>query len=285
MKGTLGGVSETHLQFPIRSDKLSMTAKIGNTVLHQRSEFQTIDILDSEVFGKMLLLDGHIQLTEFDEHAYHEALVQIPLLSIAQPKKALVVGGGDGGVLRELCKNAQLERIVMVEIDRAVVDASRQYLPSLSDGAFEDERVDLQITDAFAFVKASTEEFDLIVVDCTDVYEEEEGELSEMLFTQEFYRDCLKCLSEKGILVTQADNLVFCPYSLEEIRSLFASVFPHVGSYQAIVPSFGGFSGYCWASRGAAPKTDWNALQTNGIDLRYLNPQTHALAFTDLRFR
>lgn len=272
------------LNFPIRSEKLSMTAKIRGSVHSERTEFQQIDILDSEVFGKMLMLDGHIQLTEFDEHAYHEALVQIPLLSIENPKKALVVGGGDGGVLRELCKNESLERIVMCEIDPKVIAASRAYLPSLSDGAFDDPRVELVIGDAFAYVKHSTEQFDLIVVDCTDVYEEEEGELSEMLFTKEFYADCRARLSPKGIVVTQADNLVFCPYSLEEIRVLFESVFPKVGAYQAIVPSFGGFSGYCWASVGAEPQNDWAKLDLNGIDLRYLSAQTHALAFAPLKF-
>ena len=272
------------LQFPIRSDKLSMTTKIQRVVHHEKTPFQTIDILDSEVFGKMLLLDGHIQLTEFDEHAYHEALVQIPLLSMASPKKALVVGGGDGGVLRELCKNRSLERIVMVEIDEAVVRASREHLPSLSDGAFDDPRVDLQITDAFEYVKKTDEKFDLAVVDCTDVYEEEEGELSEMLFTNEFYEDLKRCLSDTGIVVTQADNLVFCPYSLEEIRALFASVFPLVGSYQAIVPSFGGFSGYCWASKGASPVEKWADLDVSGLDLRYLNASTHAFAFSPLVF-
>ena len=261
-----------------------MTAKIRETILHEETQFQSIDILDSEVFGKMLLLDGHIQLTEFDEHAYHEALVQIPLLSIAAPQKALVVGGGDGGVLRELCKHQSLERIVMVEIDRGVVDASRKFLPSLSSGAFDDPRVDLQITDAFAYVKDSQEKFDLIVVDCTDVYEEEEGELSEMLFTQEFYHDCHRCLSGKGILITQADNLVFCPYSLEEISNLFSTVFEKVGSYLAIVPSFGGFSGYCWASKGATPTQNWSELNIEAIDLRYLNAETHALAFSNLKF-
>ena len=261
-----------------------MTAKIRTVIHGERTAFQAIDILDSEVFGKMLLLDGHIQLTEFDEHAYHEALVQIPLLSLKSPKTALVVGGGDGGVLRELCKNKSLERIVMVEIDRGVVDACKKHLPTLSDGAFDDPRVDLQITDAFAYVKNTTEQFDLAIVDCTDVYEEEEGELSEMLFTNEFYADLKKCLSDDGLIVTQADNLVFCPYSLEEITKLFSSVFDKVGSYQAIVPSFGGFSGYCWASKGASVVENWADVDPSGIDLRYLNASTHQLAFAPLRF-
>ncbi len=262
-----------------------MTAKVSRVIHHEQSAFQTIDILDSEVFGRILLLDGHIQLTELDEHAYHEALVHIPLLSLDQPKTALVVGGGDGGVLRELCKSPLLERIVMVEIDAAVIEASRTHLSSLNAGAFNDPRVEIKITDAFEYVKNSTEQFDLAVVDCTDVYEEAEGELSEMLFTHAFYDDLKRCLTETGIVVTQADNLLFCPYSLEEISKLFASVFPVVGSYQALVPSFGGFSGYCWASKGAKVAQDWSWLKTQGLDLRYLNAATHALAFTPLRFK
>jgi len=270
-----------NLTFPIRSDRLSMNVQASEHLLHRVTEFQTIDIYQTEVFGRALLLDGHIQLTEFDERAYHEALVQIPLLSIDEPRKALVVGGGDGGVLRENCRHRTIERVDMVEIDVAVVEASREFLPFVSDGAFDDPRVNLVIGDAFPFVKQATEKYDLIVVDATDVYEEEVGELSEMLFTSEFYADCKRALSDRGFIVTQADNLVFCPYSLEAILSEFGKVFPKTGSYQALVPSFGGFSAYVWGSLGSEIRTDWQATD---IQLRYLDALTYGLAFGDLRF-
>jgi len=258
-----------------------MNVRLREHLFHLRTDFQEIDIFDTDVYGRMLTLDGHIQLTELDEHAYHEALVQIPLLSVGDPRRALVVGGGDGGVLREICKHRSIEHVDMVEIDRGVVDACLAHLPSVSDGAFDDPRVHLHIADAFPFVRDSQDSYDLIVVDSTDVYEGEEGNLSEQLFTEPFYRDILRLLSDRGFVVTQADNLVFCPYSMEEILSQFGRVFPRVGSYQAIVPSFGGFSGYCWASRGAEPLA---ALPPTDLDLRYLNLVTYAFAFTPLRF-
>lgn len=272
----------THLRIPIRSDKLGLDVLVERTVAHVKTDFQTIDIVDTSAFGRILLLDGHVQLASLDEHAYHEALVQIPLLNLDAPKSALVIGGGDGGVLRELCKNPTIEHIDMAEIDRGVVDTCREYMPELNAGAFDDPRVHLHITDAFEFVKNAPRRYDLIVADSTDVYEEEDGGLSDQLFTDAFYADCRAALNEDGIIVTQADNLLFCPYSLEGIAAMFGRVFPHVGSYQALVPSFGGYSGFCYASNGATLKPRWSDLQAT--PQRYLNEVTYNLAFTPLPF-
>ena len=269
------------LDFPIRSDWLRMQASVKETIFSGKTEFQQIDIVDTDIFGRALLLDNHIQLTEFDERAYHEALVQIPLLNLDNPKSALIVGGGDGGVIREICRHASIEHIDMVEIDQGVVDACTQHMPSLSNGAFQDPRVHLHIADAFPFVKQTQRKYDLIIVDSTDVYEEEEGELSEMLFTDEFYGDIRNCLSVGGMVATQADNLVFCPYSLEEIQALYSRIFPVTGHYQALVPSFGGFSGYVWGSKGATLKP---VLPASSLDLHYLNASTYQLSMTPLRF-
>lgn len=258
-----------------------MSAKVSRHVASLQSPFQQIDFYDTEVFGRVLTLDGHIQLTSFDERAYHEALVQVPMLSLPNPRRALVIGGGDGGVLRELCRHRSMEHIDLVEIDEEVIRLCREHMPKLSDGAFDDSRVHVHVGDAFPFVKQDMPPYDLIVADSTDVYEEEDGSLSEQLFTVEFYRDCARLLSPHGILVTQADNLVFCPYSLETVRSLFAQAFPVVGSYQALVPSFGGFSGFCWASHGASIAREW---PEPAMHFSYIDEVTYALAFTPLRF-
>lgn len=269
------------LSYPIRSDKFRYEVKIKSVLHRSQTEFQTIEIFDTECFGRMLLLDGHIQLAELDERAYHECLVHIPLLSIENPKRALVIGGGDGGVLRELLKHAGLE-IDMVEIDSGVIDAARAQLPFLNEGCFESPRVNLYLQDAFPFVKDRTKgPYDLIVMDSTDTYEGEEGEISAMLFTQEFFRDCAALLSKDGFLVTQADNPIFCPYSLKEISAHYGAVLPKVGSYCANVPSFGGASAYCWASNAAEINTVWIE---NDLELQYLNRTTHMLAFQDLPF-
>lgn len=274
-----------NLVIPIRSDKIQLNVKVRERLCSIKSDFQLIEIVDTEPFGKALLLDGHIQLTELDEAAYHEMLIQVPLLSINEPKRALVVGGGDGGVIREICKHKSIEQIDMIEIDKDVVEACVRHLPNVSNGAFDDPRLNLVIADAFDFVKSATAPYDLIVVDCTDVYEEEDGALSELLFTRTFYDDCKKILSDGGMLVSQADNLLFCPYSLEAIRSAFADVFPKTGSYWAMIPSFGGYSGYCWASNGAEIAPEFPEERAKRIQLDYLSELTFRLALSPLPFR
>lgn len=272
------------LTIPIRGNKLAMLVAVQDLVHSETTEFQKIDIVDTEVFGRMLLLDGHVQFSTLDEHAYHEALVHIPMMSVARPKRALVVGGGDGGVVRELSRHGSLEAIDMVEIDQGVIDSCRKHLPSLSDGAFDDPRVHVFVKDAFEFVRNTATPYDLIVMDSTDVYEEESGELSERLFSLDFYRDCHRALSEEGFVVTQADNLVFCPYSLESIRADFQKVFSEVGSYQALVPSFGGYSGFCWGSKGPRLAPEFPAARASDLRLRYLNATTFRLAMEELSF-
>ncbi len=247
----------------------------------RQTPFQRIDIVDTESFGKMLLLDGHIQLAELDEFAYHESLVQIPLHAIDAPERALVIGGGDGGVIREICRHESIKHIDMVEIDRGVVDACRDYLPELSGNAFDDPRLNLHIADAFPFVKLASEPYDLIVMDSTDVYEDEEGGLSEQLWTAEFYDDIVRLLSPKGLVVTQADNLLFCPYSIEDVVRTYRKRFERVGTYWGLVPSFGGYSGFVWGSKGAELPKTWPGAR---VDLRYLNETTYALGQSPLPF-
>lgn len=270
------------LTFPIRSEYLSQSVAIEELLYSHRSPFQQIDILQTVAYGRILLLDGHVQLSTLDEHVYHESLVQIPMLNIDHPRTALVVGGGDGGVLKELCKHSTIQAVDMAEIDVEVVKASRQYLPTVSAGAFDDPRVHVHITDAFAFVNTTKTRYDIIVVDSTDVYENEEGELSERLFTEEFYRELLSLMNPGGIVVTQADNMVFCPYSLREIKSMFAAVFPTVGDYFSVIPSFGGFSAFCWGSKGAEISPSFDGVKTKGIDMRYLTPQAYDFSLSKL---
>jgi spermidine synthase len=174
-----------------------------------------------------------------------------------------------------------MQTIDMVEIDQGVIDSCKEFMPSLSAGAFDDPRVHVHVEDAFEFVKRVTQPYDLIVMDSTDVYEEESGELSERLFTEAFYKDCFNALSPDGFVVTQADNLIFCPYSLDAIQADFEKVFRGVGSYQAIVPSFGGFSGFCWGSKGENISKRCPKIP---IKLRYLNDVTWPLAFKPFSF-
>ena len=205
-------------------------------------------------------------------------------MQLSAPTRALVLGGGDGGVLRELVRFSSIEHIDMVEIDQMVIDSCIEHLPTLSAGAFSSSKVHLTVGDAFAFVQdKSRKPYDLIVLDATDTYEDESGELSEALFTRKFYEDCGDLLKPDGIVVTQADNLLFCPYSLDSIRNAFASVFTHVGAYWSIVPSYGGFSGFCWASDCDYPFGEYRPSSVQSR-LRYLSESAFRMGTGPLPF-
>ncbi|MEQ1822493.1 MAG: hypothetical protein ABL949_08285 [Fimbriimonadaceae bacterium] len=280
----------SNLTIPIRGNKLSMNVEVRGHLFTRQSEFQRIDIVDTLCFGRMLLLDNHIQLAELDEHAYHESLVHIPMLSLNQPKRALVVGGGDGGVVREILRHNSIRHVDMVEIDRAVIDACTDFLPFLNGGAFDDTRLKIHVADAFEFVKGGLESYDLIVMDSTDVYEEEDGGLSEQLWTGEFYSAIHSLLSPEGIVVTQADNPVFCRYSLDSILATYRQAFAAAGSYWGLVPSFGGYSAFVWGSKGREVSFDWpGSLPAMGQgmphEFGYLNAGTLAMAEGEVPFR
>lgn len=271
------------LEFPVRGAKLTITTTVRERVFSRRSEFQQIDIYDSELFGRILLLDGHIQLTTLDERSYHEALVHVPLMNLRDPRRALVIGGGDGGVLRELVRYPSLERIDMAEIDPMVIEACREHLPQLSAGAFDDPRLALVIGDALEFVQRAEGPIDLVVVDCTDIFEDVEGELSEGLFSESFYRRVAELLSDEGVVVSQADNPIFCPFVLEQLLPILERTFPHSGTYNALVPSFGGASAFAWASKGTRLAERWEDLPSPREDLVTLSPVAYDFAFSEWR--
>ena len=276
-------MTKERLYIPTRSDKLGLRVEVESVVVDRQTEFQRIQVLDTLALGRVLLLDGHVQLAEIGEHAYHESLVHVPALSLRTLESALVVGGGDGGAVRELCRYKGLRRIDMVEIDPAVIEVCRETMPAVSDGAFDDPRLHLHIEDAFAFVKSVQRKYDLIVVDCTDVYEEEEEALSEGLFTHEFYSDLSRLLNPGGFVVTQADNLVFCPYSLEEALAKFKKAFARTGQYWSMVPSFGGFSGFVWGSNDSEVSPEFDEARAP-VGLGYLDATTYALAMQPVPF-
>ncbi len=238
------------ISYPIRGSAYSMTVAAEEVLCRHRSAYQLIEIFETEAFGRMLLLDGHVQLAERDEAAYHETLVQMPLLSLDSPASALVIGGGDGGVIREMAKHPGLKRIVMVDIDQDVIECCRRFLPSLSAGAFEDPRVELIIADAFAWLAECDEQFDLVISDITHSFEDEGVVVSQALTTERFFAQIAQRVAPKGMFAVQADNPVFCREETDGALAAMAAAFPSAGEAWAMVPSFGGFSAVVW---GGAP--------------------------------
>lgn len=259
--------------------------EVTRVVCERRSKFHELTIFETPVFGRVLTLDGIVQTTERDEFAYHEMLAHVPLFAHGDAKRVLIVGGGDGGVLREVLRHASVEAATLVDIDRLVVDVCREHMPSLSDGAFDDSRSHLVIADATRFVAQTTDRFDVVIVDSTDPLGP-----GEALFTEAFYADCKRVVEPEGILVTQNGvpflQAVELASSMRKLKTLFGDV----TAYLAVVPSYvGGFMALGWASDNAnlrrQPETAIaDRFVHSGIETRYYGPAIHVAAFSLPRY-
>ena len=250
-------------------------------LLHEvRTEHQHLVIFENPRMGRVMALDGVIQTTEADEFIYHEMLTHVPILAHGTAKRVLIIGGGDGGMLREVAKHRSVEHITMVEIDGTVVEMCKEFLPNHSKGAFDDPRLNLVIDDGMRFVATTTEKFDVIISDSTDPIGP-----GEVLFSENFYQACHRCLNEGGILVTQNGT----PFmQIEEVKTTagrLRSLFPDWHFYQAAVPTYiGGAMTFAWgATNTAYRKLSRETLQQrfagSGIITRYYNPEIHIGAF------
>ena len=250
------------------------------TLFHEKTEFQELIIFENPTFGRVMALDGIIQVTEGDEFVYHEMLTHVPLFAHGRAKTVLIIGGGDGGILREVLRHQTVEKATMVEIDRTVVDLAIKYMPGISNGAFDNPRGELVITDGLKFVEETDQRFDVIIVDSTDPIGP-----GESLFTDSFYANCKRCLTDGGVLVTQ-NGVPF--YQPEEVTTTYSRLKPSyedVWFYTAAVPTYvGGLMTLGWA-------TDDKALRTQGRDViaerfaaagfatKYYTPDVHAASF------
>ncbi len=253
---------------------------IEEIYFESKSEHQHIIIFHNSKFGRVMALDGVIQTTERDEFIYHEMLTHVPVFSHGNVKKALIIGGGDGGMLREILRHDSISEVTMVEIDQAVVDMCRQYLPNHSQGAFDDPRLKLVIADGAEYVTGSDDRFDVIIVDSTDPIGP-----GEVLFRYDFYENCRKLLSDDGIIVTQNGVAFFQPDEIKNTVKCFRQLFTDWSFYTASVPTYiGGVMAFGWGS--ANPKLREVSLETlqdrfnaAGLNTRYYNPQIHKAGF------
>lgn len=248
-------------------------------VVREQSPYQELVIFETPGFGRMLVLDGVVQTTERDEFIYHEMLTHVPLVAHGNAKRVLIIGGGDGGVLREVVRHP-IEAVVMVEIDGVVVDRCREFMPSLSDGAFEDPRAEVLIDDGIKYVATASESFDVIIVDSTDPIGP-----GEVLFTDEFYGHCSRLLGSGGILVTQGGVPFFQGRELTDSHHRLKPHFADVSSYLIAVPTYvGGFMALGWATNdGSLRQHSLSELVDRyaaaGLGTRYYAPAVHAAAF------
>ncbi|MGL5435378.1 MAG: polyamine aminopropyltransferase [Lachnospiraceae bacterium] len=260
------------------TSNVRFSIRVDRQLYSGQSEYQRIDVFESKEFGRFLTLDGYMMLTERDEFIYHEMITHVPMAVHPDVRDVLVIGAGDGGVIRELCRYQTIRRIDMVEIDSLVVEVSRTYLPQTAS-CLDDSRVSIFYEDGLKYVRTRENQYDLIIVDSTDPFGPGEG-----LFTKEFYGNCYKALRPDGIMVNQHES----PFYTEDANACqrahkrIVESFPISRVYQAHIPTYpSGHWLFGFASRKYHPVHDlkehkWNEL---GLKTRYYTPKLHQGAF------
>lgn len=257
---------------------VKLSIRVDRQLYTGKSEFQRIDVFESPEFGRFLTLDGYMMLTEKDEFIYHEMIVHVPLAVHPKVRRVLVIGAGDGGVIRELTRYPDIEHIDMVEIDPLVVTVSREYLPKTACG-LDDPRVSIHYEDGLKFIRRCEALYDLIIVDSTDPFGPGEG-----LFTREFYGNCYKALKDDGIMVNQHESPFYQEDAIacQRAHKRIVGSFPISRVYQAHIPTYpSGHWLFGFASKKYHPLRDldearWNAY---GLPCRYYTTTLHKGAF------
>ena len=262
----------------------SLKAELNGKILaKKKTSFQEIIVFDSSIFGKMMLIgeDDYfiVQFSLKDEKHYHETVTHPPLSLHPHPSRVLIIGGGDGGVLREVLKHP-VEKAVIAELDPEVISASKEYFPSISNGAFDDSRVEIKLGDGRKFLEESNEKFDVVILDLTDP----EGP-SKLLFTKEFYELLKSKMNEGGVLSTQTSSY-FEPHVLGRVNAALSQVFKNVVSYANFVPSFMVIESYTLATdasiEGIANRLKERNIRLNAstpdeLEFMVLNPHSFVL--------
>ena len=254
--------------------------RVKEVLFDEESDHQNVLVMDTERFGRVMALEGIVQVADADEYIYHEMVSHTPLLARPEAERVLVVGGGDGGVLREVFRHKGVTSATLVEIDETVVDFSKKWFPNVSAGAFEDPRLTVEIADGAAFMKAPPGMYDVIIVDSTDPVGP-----GKVLFTQDFYEDCRAALTPGGVLITQNGLPFFQPQELRDAHQRLGAVFQHTGFYVMANSSYcGGFMalGFSTDDKAAfspAPDALRARYASAGLSTKYYTPRLHTAAF------
>lgn len=253
--------------------------RVREVLYRDRTEHQDLIIFESADWGRVLALDGVVQTTTGDEFCYHEMIVHVPILAHGAAREVLIIGGGDGGCLREALKHEAVARVTQVEIDGGVIELCRRWLPTLSDGAFDHPKAQVVIADGARFAAECPDRFDVVIVDSTDP----QGP-GAVLFTTPFYRDVRKLLNLGGIMVTQCGNPSIRPEELADTQTAQAAAgFAQVDYYLTVVPTYigGGMALGFATDQPACRKVTAVELRRRGVPagLRYYTPEIHLGAF------
>ncbi len=262
--------------------ELFLAEGIHRVIYSGRTDYQEVQVLDTVPYGRSLVLDGRTQSTEADEWVYHEALVQPAMVAHDDPRRVFIAGGGEGATAREVLRHASVTEVVMVDLDREVVELCREHLPRHHQGAFDDPRLTLLHEDALAYLERDGDPFDVIIVDVPDPLE---AGPAYMIFTQEFYRLARSRLNPGGLLVAQAGPAG--PTNVTEtftaIHRTIGSVFDAAHPYRIFMPSFGTTWGFIAGTMAGSPRLtemdpgeiDRRLKRRVGGDLRYYDGAAH----------
>ncbi|MDH5718208.1 MAG: polyamine aminopropyltransferase [Spirochaetia bacterium] len=275
MENKSNNILKNYLVEPLNSD-MGYYFKTSNIIYEKKTKYQNLEIFDIPMFGKILRLDGVFQTSEKDEFLYHELLAHVPGIAINGSKKALVIGGGDGGAIEELLKYPNLEKVVMVELDEDVVTASKEYIPNISNGAFDSSKLELRFEDGIKYIQNTNESFDQILLDLTDPF----GPSTE-LYTKEFYQTVSKKLSAQGVLSLHIESPISRPEVFARIYWTLKSIFKYVTPMVNYVPMYGSLWGFAAASNNTnvtdiTKETIISRLKNHNIqNLKFYNENTH----------
>ena len=232
----------------LSKDGFGCCMTVKETLFSGQSEFQKVDIFDTESMGRVLTLDGLMMTTERDEFYYHEMISHIPMMNHPNPESVLVIGGGDGGTIREVLKHDTVKKVVLCEIDGMVVEACKKYLPTIGC-ELDNPKVDVKIEDAIEFIKDKKNEYDIILIDSTDPMGHGEG-----LFTEEFYTNVKEALKDGGIMAAQSESPFINQAEMKKMYPLLRKVFPIVDTFTGPIPSYpGGYWSWCFCSEKVKP--------------------------------
>lgn len=256
-----------------QTENIALSCRVKRTLHEERTPFQHLAVIDTEQFGRMLVLDNIIQTTVKDEFVYHEMITHVALNTHALPKKVLVIGGGDGGAVREIVKHQSIEKVVHCEIDGAVIEASRKYLPEISC-ALEHPKVEIVVGDGIKHVRENKKTYDIIIVDSTDPIGPAEG-----LFSASFYKDIFDALNDDGIFVAQTESPFFNRELIPRLYKDISGIFPVARLFLANVPTY---PGSLWTFTMGSKKydpLDTDVAKIPQMDTKYYSPAIHRVCF------
>ncbi|MDP2166933.1 MAG: polyamine aminopropyltransferase [Thermodesulfovibrionales bacterium] len=251
--------------------------EISNILYKGRSRFQEIEVVENPDFGRMLLLDGAVQLTEADEFFYHEMLTHVLMHSHPNPRRVVVIGGGDGGALREVLRHKTVEKVFFVEIDGEVIKVAEKFFPRVASGN-KDPRVEIRVMDGAEFIKKRPKsDIDVIIVDSTDIIG-----FARTLFTQDFFKAVRNCLREEGMFVTHSESILFHRDTVVKVQKILKDAFPVVDLYASPLATY---PGYWWSyAVGSMKLSPREVRRPHKIKTKFYDNEIHGQSFITKKF-